>query len=149
MAKQNLVAAAFKLANIWKALVNAVRDLAIHVGISPEDADAAINALEAVESAPLLARLAALILGKEPAAQVTWPCQVYAPELIPQGMSVVEDVVPTDFKVEDLEFVGVLEGKEEPVSGRVMRGRALTLGANLGLADGKRILTEQAKILAD
>jgi len=69
-----------------------------------------------------------------------------ATDLIPKGWEVVEDVAPTDFQVGDLEFISFLEGNETSVGSETMRSRAVVLKANLGLADGKRILAEQEKI---
>lgn len=76
-----------------------------------------------------------------------FPSEVHAAALIPKEWTIVEDVEPTpDLKVEELEFISFLEQGESYVGGEVMRGRAKKLGANLGLADGKRILEQEDKI---
>lgn len=79
-----------------------------------------------------------------------FPCQIHAAGLIPETngckWEVVEDVEPSEFKVEDLDFVGFLEPGESVVTGTVMRERACTLKANFGLSDAPRLLEEQADI---
>lgn len=62
------------------------------------------------------------------------------------GYEVVEDVQPAQFQVKDLEFVRFLTAGEQLVNGDVMRSRAVTLKANLGLTDGQYILDHQDEI---
>lgn len=75
-----------------------------------------------------------------------FPSQIHAADLIPNGCRVVEDVEPTEFNVEDLEFPTFLEAGETSIGGDLMRERAVNLKANFGLTDGKRILANQGKI---
>src|SRR3989338_7437628 len=75
----------------------------------------------------------------------------YYPEFynfIPKGWTLVEDVTPTEFEVQDLEFIPFLEAGESGISGRVMRERSLKLMANLGLDDAIRVLKDQTEIPA-
>lgn len=67
-------------------------------------------------------------------------------DLIPEGWTVVEDVAPTEFDVSKLKPVSFLKSGESRVVGEEIRKRALELRCNFGLADGKRMLTEQDKI---
>lgn len=113
---------------IWKALVNEVLDL----GGTDED-------LRRIQTdATLRRQIAELIM--------TSVKSVTCADLIPQGWTVVEDVDPSDFQVEDLEFISCLNEGEDCIDGKTMRVRAVTLKANLGLFDGKRILDQQDKV---
>ncbi|MBI5023041.1 MAG: hypothetical protein HZC05_02650, partial [Candidatus Magasanikbacteria bacterium] len=62
------------------------------------------------------------------------------------GYTVVEDVAPTLKSVSDLELVSFLEPGEPFVTGSVIRQRAVTLKANLGLVDAKYLLDHQSEI---
>lgn len=63
------------------------------------------------------------------------------------GYTVLEDLAkPTEFAVKDLEFIPVLKDGELPITGDVMRDRAVTLKANFGLCDVPRLLDQQADI---
>lgn len=62
------------------------------------------------------------------------------------GFTVMEDVAPSKFEVKDLELVSFLEDGESYVPGEVMRTRAVTLKANLGLSDAKYTYDHQAEI---
>lgn len=94
----------------------------------------------------LLAALQAVGEGRFEAVGHAFPSHLHAADLIPKGWVVVEDVEPSDFKVEDLVFVGFLKDGETVVSGTVMRERAVALKANLGLSDAPRLLQDQTKI---
>jgi len=65
-----------------------------------------------------------------------------------KGWEIVEDVKPSKFEVKDLELVSFLEKDkdEESVKGEVVRQRAVSLRANLGLDDAKYVLDHQIEI---
>jgi hypothetical protein len=75
--------------------------------------------------------------------------ELLAPELIPEGWIVVDDVAPSDFQVALLVPKPVLltgEGCWMDESADIILPRARELNGALGLADGKRILAEQDKL---
>jgi len=76
----------------------------------------------------------------------TFPSQLLAADLIPERWIIESDVEPTVFEVSDLEFIPFLNEGDDPINGDLMREHALTLKANLGLADGKKLLAQQDKI---
>ncbi len=90
--------------------------------------------------------LQATVEGRFEAVGGVFPSQLLAPDLIPAGWRIESDVEPTEFEVSDLEFIPFLKEGETVVTGDVMCERALVLKANLGLADGKKILANQDKI---
>jgi hypothetical protein len=59
---------------------------------------------------------------------------------------VVQDVAPSNFDVSSIRPLLFFKRRVESVSGKEMRKRAVEMGGNLGLADGKRMLAEQYKI---
>ncbi|TSC84773.1 MAG: hypothetical protein G01um101413_157 [Parcubacteria group bacterium Gr01-1014_13] len=62
---------------------------------------------------------------------------------------ILQDVAPSRFDVSSLKpLLFVTESRTKSISGKKMRQRAVELGGNLGLADGKRMLAEQYKIPA-
>lgn len=72
-----------------------------------------------------------------------FPSEILAQTLIPQGFSVIEDVEPSEFDATDLEYISFLREKEEICYVNEIRTRAVALGANLGLVDGKRIFDQR------
>ncbi|OGH88749.1 MAG: hypothetical protein A3J93_01505 [Candidatus Magasanikbacteria bacterium RIFOXYC2_FULL_42_28] len=69
--------------------------------------------------------------------------------LVPTDWTVVEDVVASQFDVASLRPRAFLKAGESGIAGDEMRRRAVSMGANLGLADGQRILAEQDKLSAE
>ncbi len=108
----------------------------------PHDPEGLLNALQAVGEGEFKT-----IGGKY------FPSQFLAADLIPKDKYgnpwvVVEDVLPSNFKVEDLEFVSFLKDGELRVNNETMQKRARELKANFGLVDGKRLLERQDNIPA-
>lgn len=121
-----------KMFEIVKILVNAVLD------IGGDDSD-----LERIlKDADLRKELAKLIVGAKKVA-----CSFA--DLIPEEWTVVEDVAPSAFDISKLKPVSFLKSGESSIGGEEMRRRAVKFKANLGLADGKRMLVEQDKIPAE
>lgn len=117
----------------------AITDAVLAQGGSDDD-------LRRLISKPSLAQqVAAIIMDKERGGDL-FPSQIHAADLIPQGWMVVEDVAPSKFHVKELEFISFLNQGESSINCEVIRQRAVTLKANLGLVDGKRILAEQDKL---
>ncbi|TSC84638.1 MAG: hypothetical protein G01um101413_22 [Parcubacteria group bacterium Gr01-1014_13] len=75
-----------------------------------------------------------------------FPSLVHAAELIPEGWTVVEDVVLSSFDVSGLKPRSFLKERETSISSEQMRKRAAEFHCNLGLSDAKRMLAEQDKI---
>lgn len=103
----------------------------------------------------LIAALQAIGEGQFGMIGCKFPSRIFVPELIPTytddagntcQAEVVEDVQPSDFLVEGLEFIPLLKPGESSIKCPVMQKRAVALRANLGLVDGRRILVEQEKI---
>lgn len=107
----------------------------------------------------LLGALNAILEGRFEAAGGSFPSEIYAHDLIPEytdrdgrtrKWEILEDVAPIlgddDLKINDLEFISFLEGKETVIDGKKMRKCAVKLGANLGLSDGKCLLAHQEEI---
>jgi len=90
--------------------------------------------------------LQAIVEGRFNAVGATFPSQLLAADFIPERWIIESDVEPTEFEVSDLEFIPFLNEGDDPIKGDLMRKRALTLKANLGLADGKKLLAQQDKI---
>ncbi len=63
-----------------------------------------------------------------------------------EKFDVVEDVQPSAFKVGDLKPISFLKEGEIYARGEVMRTRAMSLRANLGLVDAKYIMDHQAEL---
>lgn len=63
-----------------------------------------------------------------------------------ERLIVEEDVVPSNFRVKDLEFIPVLESGDRDIYGDMLRRRAAHCNANFGLVDGKYILEHQDEI---
>ena len=90
-------------------------------------------------------RIADLLMEQEqkPARQ-PHPSDAIAAEY---GFTVLEDVQPSDFQIKDLEMVPFLKPEDGGnVIGTVMRTRAVTLKANLGLTDAKHLLKHKEEI---
>ncbi len=75
-----------------------------------------------------------------------FPSEILASDLIPEIWEVTEDVIPSEFKISDLEFISFLVGDEQQISGHEMRKRAVTLRGNMGIVDSKRIIAGWTKI---
>lgn len=71
------------------------------------------------------------------------------PYLFPERWTIVEDVTPTEFKVEDLEFVSYLNQEESGIRGEELRKHAVGLKADFGFEDGRKILAKQDKLPVD
>lgn len=72
--------------------------------------------------------------------------ELLAAELIPYWSKVVEDVTPTEFEIEDLEFISVFQKGDRRLKGSEIRELARAAGAIFGLVDGKRILQNAEKL---
>ena len=97
-------------------------------------------------------KIADILMGRDTNA---FPSLLFASSLIPEytdaegntkKWEVLEDVQPSNFKISDLEMVTFLQGEETSIRGKVMRERAVSLKANLGLVDAKRLLDNQSEI---
>lgn len=77
------------------------------------------------------------------------PSERLAADLIPADWEVVEDVEPSVTDVAKLRPVPILKDGESCIGGDEMRKRAVVSKGNLGLADGKLIIAEQANLSAD
>jgi len=119
---------------ISKAVLNAVLDQ----GGTDDDLARILS------DAELRREIARLIVAKS--AKLAFPSLTLAADLIPSGYTVVEDVAPTLKSIGDLDLASFLEPGESYVNGETMRQRAVVLKANLGLADLKVALADQAKI---
>ncbi|MFA6548068.1 MAG: hypothetical protein WCT11_03960 [Candidatus Magasanikbacteria bacterium] len=80
-----------------------------------------------------------------------FPCQIHAPELIPDKWEVLEDVEPTvGLDVSQLRFMPVLkDGDPGWINGDTMRGRAVEFKGNFGLSDVPAFLAQQDTIPVD
>lgn len=87
-------------------------------------------------------KMFALFIAARPGAKSATNPEVAAH--IPKGWSVIEDTLSRLIK--GVEFIRFLESGEVYVSGEVMRGRAVKLGCNLGIADAVWFLENQALI---
>ncbi len=77
------------------------------------------------------------------------PSEIYAPDWIPAGCKVVEDVNPRQFEISDLEWWSFYDEKDEltrVVEPETMLDRAKLNDANFGLVDGKRIWERREQI---
>lgn len=86
---------------------------------------------------------------KQPFEQIVsnmhrFPSQIYAPDWIPDGCKVLDDVGLHDYKMENLEWLPVLDAEkfESYLWGETMRERAKAWDANPGLSDGKLFFWE-------
>ena len=123
---------------IWKRIIEAVQKL----GGSDEDLRKILT------EKGMATKIAEIIMaGKAAAAAVKkFVSEISAAELIPSGWKVEEDVEPSTFRIEDIEFPTFLVGGESSIYGTVLRQRAVEQKANLGLVDLKRVLAEQGKL---
>lgn len=89
-----------------------------------------------------------------------FPSEIFAPELIPYGWEVIEDVQPTKLHVEDVELECVIPlnekevewyrgYKEGDVSVEVMLQRAVGFKDKLGLVDAKSMILLQLGFTTD
>jgi hypothetical protein len=131
--KSDLLTYGRKLHDIGRVFVEAVHDA------EGNDEDA-----ERIFKDPLRRQIAQLIMGKLKLDE--HPSDSLAAEY---GLTVVdnEDVEPTVKSVADLELVYFLKPNDDGrITGQVMRQRAVTLKANLGLSDAKYLLDHQSEI---
>ena len=93
--------------------------------------------------------LQAIVEGCFEAVDDRFPSEIFAAKLIPENWEVLEDIAPTLKSIADLELVPFLNQNESFIAGTVMRSRAITLKANLGLVDAKYLLDHQLEIPAE
>lgn len=88
----------------------------------------------------------ALVVMLVPLSMYAYIYLMKAKSLIPDGGKIIEDVVPSLFDVSKLKLARIIKENGSRLKGEEMRQRAVALNANLGFADGERMLAQQKQI---
>ena len=104
----------------------------------------------------LLGALQAITEGRFETVGGSSPSLIHALDLIPEytdekgntkKWEIVEDVAPSQFDISQLKPLSFLKNGEEYITSEEMCRRAVEFKANLGLADGKRMLADGGKLI--
>lgn len=76
------------------------------------------------------------------------PVEIHPLDIIlnEEGWKIIKSVEPSKFEMKDLELVSFKQWNRDPLPGEVMRQSAVSLNANLGLDDAKRVFDQQKEI---